>query len=886
MRVLRALVWRIRSLFTSRRLDRDLRREIQSHLDEAAEEFARDGLSPEEARRAALRSFGGVTQAVETYRDMSGWPGLESIVRDVRRAIRLLRRSPAVSAAAALSLALGMGGTTTMFALLNGLVLQPLPVRAPEQLVAVIGGEETSNWKMPVWEQMRDQVDLFDGLFAWSSRSLDRSERGESQPVSALLVSGSMFDVLGLEPQIGRLLQPTDDVTGGGEHGPAAIISDRFWRREYGGAPDVVGRTLRVNGASLVVVGVAPATFFGPEVGRTFDVAVPLAAAPLLQPDTPPQMVFGNLWLSIMARLKPGHDLIHATTALHAAMPPILTAADATIRLPDQLKRMLATPRIVPAPGGPSSVRDQYAQSVTTVTAIAVLVLLIACVNLASLFVARGESRRREFAIALALGATRARLVRQLLIEGLVLSVVGALAGVAIATVAAPLLIHELSGAYQVVTLDIPVDWRLLAFTGGSVVVTTLLFGLAPALRVTRLTPNATLAGATPTGLSPRDGRMNGALVMLQVGLSLILTVSAALLVGTFVRLQHRDLGFDPAAVLSLNVSLKPSAARPDTDAIRHRSILEAVEAMPGVAAAAFANVTPMTRGRMLTTVSTTEGISTGAEREVFALDVTPGWFATMGITLRTGRDFSWNDESRRDVVVNRALARLLFDEEHPIGSTLRSPRSLHVVIGVVDDAVYRSAREGAPPTAYFLSTTAGYGGLHIRSATGDPVGLRAAAIDIIIRTDPDVLISAVPLSDVARATLAAERVTAILAGFFGVLALTLAAVGTWGVMAYGLSRRRTELAVRRALGATSANLTRHVVRRNLTIVAGGVAIGAATGVGLSGFLAPLLYGVGPRDVTTFIAAAAVLFCVAFLATWIPARRAARHDPASLLREN
>jgi len=323
MRSLRVVASRVRALIRGRRLDDDLQDEIASHLDEATEEFVQQGLSPAEARRAARRSFGGVAQAIELHRDARGWTWLESMLRDARRAIRLLRRSPAVTAAAVLSLALGIGGTTTMFSLLNGLVLRPLPVPSPEHLAVIMSGDEIHNWKLEVWEQLRDRTDLFDGVFAWDARGLETAERGESRPVSALLVSGSTFEVLGLEPRLGRLLRRTDDMEGSVD-GPVAVISDRFWRRHFGGSPDVVGRTLRLNGLALTIVGVTPASFLGLEVGAAFDVAVPMAIAPLLDPDSPRDMALRNLWLAIMARLKPDQDAADATAALRGAMPAAL----------------------------------------------------------------------------------------------------------------------------------------------------------------------------------------------------------------------------------------------------------------------------------------------------------------------------------------------------------------------------------------------------------------------------------------------------------------------------------------------------------------------------------------------------------------------------------
>ncbi len=867
------------------RRDQDFDDELAAHIALATDEAVARGAPPDDARRLALAKFGGLDAAREIHRDARGWPLLESVVRDGQRAIRLLRRSPIVTAAAVASLALGMGGATTMFSILNGLVLRPLPVRAPGQLVALVAGDEYSNWKLPVWEQMRDRTDLFDGAVAWHHATLDLAERGESHPVSGYLVSGAFFDVLGVVPRLGRLLSAADDI-GAGPDGPVAVLSEGFWRRQFGGATSVIGTPLRLNGASLTIVGVTPASFFGPEVGRSFDVIVPLADGRLLGPGNSRI----NVWLSVMARLKPGQNATTATAALRAAMPGILTAAGpamAATYMPGELQAMFKAARVEPAPAGPSSLRDQFERSIVTVTAIAVLVLMIACLNIANLLLARGDARRHEFALAMALGATRPRLIRQLVIESLVLSTIGATFGIAIATWAAPLLVHEFGSLHRNIVLALPIDLRLLSITGAASVLTAVLFGTAPALRATSLPPNRALSESARMIHGHSTGRIGGLLVALQVALSLVLTISAALLVGTFVRLAHHDLGFDPDAVLALNVTENASTATRDTDNLRRRRILEAVEGTPGVAAAAFSNVTPLSVGRMTAIFTGRGGNAPERERQVFAFSVSPGWLRTMGIRLREGRDYSWEDERAGNaIIVNEALARTFFGSRDPVGLTLsaRYDKTTYTVIGVAGDAVYRSAREGAPPTVYVLSA-AGYGALFVRSATGQPNVLTRRVVETIVRTDPDVLVSPTPLSDNARVTVAGERVTAILAGFFGALALLLSAVGICGVMAYSVNCRRTEIAVRRALGATTADITGQVVGRGLRAVLIGVVAGTVCSLWASALIAPLLYGVGSRDVRTFAGAAIVLGIVSVAAAWIPAHRAANLDPAVVLRE-
>jgi predicted permease len=873
------------AIFYRTRRDQDFDEELAAHIAIATDEAVARGARPDEARRLALAKFGGLDAAREIHRDARGWPLLESVVRDVQRAIRLLRRSPIVTAAAVTSLALGMGGVTTMFSILNGLVLRPLPVRAPGQLVALVAGDEYANWKLPVWEQMRDRTDLFDGIFAWELTTLDLAERGESRPVTAYLVSGAFFDVLGVVPRLGRLLSAADDL-GAGQDGRVAVISEAFWRRQFGGAPSVIGTPLQLNGATLRIVGVMPESFFGLEVGRSIDVVVPLADARLLGPDNSRS----NVWLSVMARLKQGQNATAAGAALRAAMPGILTVAGpamAAIYMPLESHAMFKVARVEPAPAGLSSLRDQFERPIVTVTAIAVVVLMIACLNIANLLHARGDTRRHEFALAMALGATRTRLIRQLVIESLVLSAVGATLGIGIAAWAGPILVHEFASPHQNIVLALPIDWRLLSITGVAAVLTAVLFGTAPALRATSLSPNSALSKSTRMIHGHSAGRIGVSLVALQVALSLVLTISAALLVGTFIRLDRHDLGFDPVAVLALNVKQKASTTTHATNEARRRRILDAVEGTPGVAAAAFSNIVPLTVGRMTGVLTSPDGSAPQMEREVFAASVTPGWLRTIGIRLVKGRDYSWDDErAGKAIIVNEALARAFFGTRDPIGLTLRARyEGTYTVIGVAGDAVYRSAREGAPPTAYLLSA-AGYGTLFVRSATGQLNVLTRRVLETIARTDPDVVVGPTPLSDNARATIARERVTAILAGFFGALAFLLSAVGVCGVMAYSVNCRRTEIAVRRALGATTADITGQVVGRGFRAVVIGVAAGTVASLWASALIAPLLYGVGSHDVRTFAGAAAALGIVSVAAAWIPARRAANLDPAIVLRES
>jgi putative ABC transport system permease protein len=816
---------------------------------------------------------------------------------DWRDAWRSLRATPIVTAIAVLSLALGIGANTALFSILNSLILKSLPVREPEQLVLLDGG-----WTNPIWEQVRDRDrELAAGAFAWSEDSFDLSQGGPTDLVDGFWASGRMFEILGVSTVLGRTLTPADDTRGGGKDGAVAVISYGFWQRRFGGAADVIGRSITIQRQPFTIVGVTEPAFFGPEVGRSFDVAIPIGADPLIRGAETWLDARSTWWLNIMARLEPGQSVEQATARLRAVQPQI---REATIPLnwksedqADYLKEPLS---FLPAATGLSSLRRKYEQPLTAILIVVGLVLLIACANIANLLLARAIARRHELSVRLALGASRLRLVRQLLAESVMLSAAGAVLGLAFAGWGSRILVGQLATANDTVFLDLALDWRVLGFTMAVAAVTATLFGLAPAVGVSGVAPNEALKEKGRGMNYERRLGVRNALVVVQVALSLTLVVAAGLFARTFYSLSMRDAGFEPDSVLVVNANVLTSTSGPKPEA-RRRELYEefrhAAATVPGISQVAASFTSPLA-GWGWNTGVVVPGIvgPTGMQRLSWVNAVSHGWFATYGVRLVAGRDVDPRDRmgAPRVAIVNRAFAKRFFNSENPIGRQFvtEEPSGLsepYEVIGLTEDAVYRSLRAEMMPTMYIpieqWDDPAPGVTIGVRSARGAPMHLVRELADAIGRVDPRAALTFRPLSDQVAGTLLQERLVARLSIFFGGLALLLAALGLYGVTSYAVSRRRIEIGIRMALGAHPASVVRLVLGRVAWLVALGVATGAGLSLWASRFVRALLYDLEPRDPVTFIAAAIVLGLIGLLAGWLPARRAARIDPTVVLRE-
>jgi putative ABC transport system permease protein len=831
-------------------------------------------------------------------------------VQDLRQAVRSLGAAPVVSLVAVLSLALGIGANTAIFSVVNSLLLRPLPVADPQQLVSIssdraigLGFKAGLGWNFQMWNQLRQHAEVaaapsFAGALAWSAQRFDLAEGGEMQEVDGLVTSGGFFTTLGVPARIGRTFTSADDVPGGGPDGPVVVISDRLWRRRFGGAADVVGTRLLVERVPFTIIGVTPPGFFGVEVGRGFDVALPLGAEPLIRGDRAALVQPRSLQLFVMVRLKPGQSFDAATAEIRALQPQILGSS----RVPQFLKEPFTLVRAAAGTDIPASARPRYERPILTILVVVALILLIACANIANLALARATVRRHELSVRLALGAPRWRLARQLLVESLVLAGIGGLAGLLFAAWGGPVLVTRLSAPADRLAVDLSLNWRVLMFTAAITVVTAILFGTAPAVRAARVDPVGALKGAGRTGASTGANlRASSGLVIAQVALSLVLVFAAGLFVRTFQRLASVPLGFDSDRVLLVNVD----TARATIDAADrmslYRRLVEASAAVPGVAHAAGSRSTPVNAGLAVGVAVPGATSPADSERLVLANAVTPGWFAAYGTPLRDGRDIDRRDTARAPavVVVNDAFVRRFFPGRRAIGETVDAK----TVVGVVGDQVVqggykpdgvpRSLRDEAPPAIYVpLAQSAGLGvpgktdvNISIRSAAGPPALLARSVGAALMAVDGNLAFTFRPLADALSASIARERLLAMLSGLLGALALLLAGLGLYGVMSYAVSRRRTELGIRLALGAAPRAVVRLVLARVGLLVGAGVVVGTAASLWLSRFVAPLLYGLHPRDPVTLIAAALTLAAVGALAAWLPARRASRIDPAQLLRD-
>jgi putative ABC transport system permease protein len=825
---------------------------------------------------------------------------------DVRLAFRSLRATPIVSIVALLSLALGIGANTAIFSLVNSLILRALPVVEPSRLVIVNDSTETAgfqSWTFAIWDNIRQRAQAFDGACAWSTLRFNLANGGEQQPVDGMFVTGGYFATLGVPALIGRTITAADDVRGGGKDGAVAVISYAFWQRHYGGAADALGKPLLVERIPFTVIGVMPPAFFGSDVGRAFDVAVPLGDEPLIRGKETALDRRSNWWLTVMLRLKSGQTIDAANAALRAVQPAIRENAMPQDWLPRLQATFLKEPfTVVPAANGASSLRVRYQRPLLTILVVVALVLLVACANIANLLLARATARRHELSVRLALGAPRWRLARQLLVESLVLSAAGALLGLVFASWGSRALVAQLSTQVNRVVLDLGLDWRVLAFTTAVTIATALLFGTAPAFRAAAAAPIDALKEHGRGAGGERRVTLAGGLVVAQVALSLILVVAAGLFVRTFARLANVRLGFDRDQILVVNVNAMRSRVEFGERVRLFLRLSEAVAAVPGVKSAAASVVTPVSNATWSNTVAV-PGAPDMPERDRNALFnvVTPGWFQTYGTRIRSGRDIDARDTmgAPRVALVNETFVRRFFPGRNPIGGTIEFPRFSaavnsppNVIIGVVEDAVYRNLREPIRPTVYqplaqFDMSRVPLTGisLSVKAASGAPEALAHAVASALTGVDRDLAFNFRPLADQVNASLIQERLVATLSGFFGGLALLLAALGLYGVTAYAVSRRRAEIGIRLALGAAPAGVVRMVLARVTVLVALGVVVGAGVSIWASTFVSTLLFDLEPRDPVTLTGAVVTLAVVGAIAGWIPAQRASRIEPANVLRD-
>ena len=824
---------------------------------------------------------------------------VSSLARDLRFALRQMRQTPIVSGIALLSLALGIGANVAIFSLVNALILKPLPVYEPDRL-AIVGladprGPATS-FTNPLWEYIRDHQEVFAGVGAFGNPRFNLSSGGETRNAQGLFVSGRFFDTLGVTPHIGRLFTTDDDRRGGGPGGPVAVLSYGFWQREYGGRAAVLGQSIALDGHPFTIIGVSQRGFLGVQIGRAFDVAAPLGTEPIIRGVETQLDGRSSWWLTIVGRLAPGQTAEQAESRLRAFQPQWREATLPDWR-PSDLVEYLAEPvELLPGATGISTLRTRYSQPLYVLLGIVGLVLAIACANMANLLLAQSVARRKELAVRLSLGAGRGRLVRQLLVESIMLSTIGALAGLVIARWGSRAIVAMLSTRTQMVEVNLAMDWRVFAFTTTVGVLTGVLFGVAPALRGTRLTPADALRDHS-RGVVAGGGRfqIGHALVALQVALSFVLVFGSTLFVRTLVALTTQEMGFESSHVLVGNLDLRATGVAPENRLQMFTRVREALSAVPGIEAAATSLVTPVS-GSTWNLEINVPGYAANERRGVLFNGVSPGYFRAMGTPLIAGRDISESDRpgGPNATIVNQAFAKKYFNGETPIGKTFtitgngRNPDRVMEIVGLAADAKYQRLREAAQPIVYatFAQQKELFSSARLAIRTiGPPMESRNAIVEAITGVHKDIAIDLKRLDEDLGANVLQERLVANLSGFFGGLALLLAALGLYGVMSYSVTRRRNEIGIRMALGAEPRTVVGLVLTNVALITLAGLIVGAAASVGTGRFINTLLYNLAASDRTMIAITAITLASAAAIAGYLPARRAARIDPMTALRE-
>jgi predicted permease len=833
------------------------------------------------------------------------------IAQDIRYALRLMAAQRGFTLVAIFSLALGIGTNTALFSLWNGVLHASLPgVRQPDQLVMLTNPDDSGMWSghadgprswltYEEFEQLRDHDGAFSALMA-SQSSLDtwqiRFDGGGWEDAHGRLVSGGFFEVLGVKAAIGRAFTTTDDRSGG----PETVISHSYWQRRFGGRSDVLGKAIVMRKTTVTIIGVAPRGFIGETMGQNPDLWLPIHLQPAVSPgrdllhDTPPEKA---MWLHVFGRLKPGMTAALAEQQANAIFQAGLQSfyGAAAQRRGELLNQSLT---VRPASRGASAKRNEFSQSLTALLAAVAVLLLIACANLANLLLARGTARRSEIALRLSLGASRERIIRQLVTESLTLAVMGGAGGVAVANLVHGALVKRLAAADPRFHAAFAIDPAVLAFLVATTLVSALIFGVLPAWLVTKTDVAEHLKGGRGAIRSLGQLRAGRLLVSVQLALSFPLLVGAGLLVRTVHNLQHADLGFTARDLLLVRVDFREAGYE---DARREhvaRELLRQVAATGGVRAVSFSQLGVFSGGESALSVDA-EGYTPTREqdREVGVDVVGPHYFSALGIPIRLGREVLDPDTNNapKVCVINEALAKRFFDGRNPVGMHIaiadydEGQRATFQIVGVAANARIQDLRMAVRPR-FFIP-----GAQQLRSVKSPTLLIRTAAngapaMPVIRKTiegiDPALPIESARSIEERMAPLTVQdRTTAQLAIVFGGSALLLAAIGLYGVLSYGISRRTAEIAIRIALGAHARRVIAMILGETFVLVAAGLALGGGLAYAAVHMIDSRLYGVAPQDPVTLLAAAALLLFVAFSAAYWPARRASRLDPMVALRQ-
>ena len=901
----------LRALLFRKRESERLRAEMQLHLDGLIAENIAAGMSPEDARYAALRAFGNATVVSEQTQATWGWTWLEQVAQDLRYAARQLMRSPGFVLVTVLTLTLGIGANTAIFTLMNALLLKSLPVTEPERLARIVlafDSAKTESDGAPLNFLMLQSLERrsrsFSAIVGWSDYGADLKEGDSKRSYPGAMVSGNTFEVLGVRPAVGRLLTPADDRPGGGPDGWATVISHPFWVEHYHADPVVIGRQVTVNGHSATIVGVAPANFGGIIVTSRPDFYMPLEYEPVIRRPFGDSMLHrpGNLWLTTMARLKPGVTLGQASAELSTLSHHVIEDT-----LPPQVRNLpgIQHARFVALPGrsGWSYLRQQYTGPLLLIQMLVAAVLLISCANLAGLGLARASARQHEFALRVALGAARTRMLRQMLVESFLLAIPGALLGLGFAWGACSMLMQHFAGdAWSTAhtTLTTRPDTMVLVATAGCAILCALLFGIAPAWMASRAAPDPALRRAGNGSTRSEKNRLRESSVCLEVALSLALVVMAGLLNATLVALHAGGSG----GVRSENNFFATVDVRPQTQrsvALTHLywQLAERMQAMPGIQSVSSVAVPPFrgAAGGQFSAVPGTGEADAVVKQQVLFNEISANFFTELGIPILAGRDFVNSDADANTCIVSQAAARKFFSHGTALGHTLRqyqmsmdtgsSSTDDCEVIGVVADAKLMDLRRPAEATIYrpIAGDFSNPGLWNFVIQAHSLADARSAYLNALHELAPgkpefDLIPFTVQLDD----SVSIEQLLAQLSGFFAGLALLLSGIGIYGLVAWNVTQRTREIGVRMALGATRLRVLALVMRQVAVLLAVGVLTGGLGAFFAARSIRSFLFEVQPGNPAIFAASGLGLVLVGLLAAMLPGRRAVSIDPMQALR--
>jgi putative ABC transport system permease protein len=896
------LLFRLRSLFRRDTVESEADAELRFHFDQQVEKYIRSGRTREEAMRRARLEFGGHEQLKEEVRDARGVNLIETLFQDIRYGLRVLGRTPVISGVAILSLALGIGANTAIFSLIDTVMLRMLPVENPEELTQVRirdprspNDEAEPTFTNPLWEELRNRQDFYSGIFAWSLTQFDLAQGGAVHDVNGMFTSGEYFSTLGIRPAAGRLITGDDDKRG---CPGVVVLSYGFWQDHFGGAQSAVGSTLSLDNQIFNVIGVSAPGFFGLEVGNKFDVAIPVCAAEIF--DGPKSRLDRRSWwwLHVAGRSKPGVDSEQLKARLGVVSPLVFAAAlPQDWEVKDQQAFLKRSFQPAPAATGTSHLRQRFTQPLHILMGVVGLVLLIACANIASLMLARASARHKEIAVRKALGASRARLIRQLLTECVLLSTAGAILGILFARWGSSLLVRYISTGDNKVFLDLTFDWRILSFTAGVAVFTGILFGVLPAFRSTRVSLTSAMKGSQAIDAESRAKFRPGKwIVASQVALSLVLLVASGLFLRSLVKLVTMDVGFDRNNVLIVHANLHNAKVAPDQQPAMFDEIESRLRTLPGVVSASRSVMTPVSNYVWNNELKVdSPNAPTGDASLAFFNFVSPGYFGTMRTPLLAGRNINDSDTKTAPLIaiVNETLAKRFFPNGEALGKYFRvhadpgKPEPPIQIVGLVKDAKYESLREEAHPTAYSpiaqVTEPVEEQVFELRTAMR-PSAMITSVQEAVASVSKAVPLDFGTLAEQVDDSLVQERLLATLSTFFGALALLLAMIGLYGALSYLVAQRQREFGIRMALGAPRDSILRLVMRDVAIVLAGGLTAGACLALATVGVLNKMLFGLAPHDTFTFLAAIGVLSAVAVVAGYMPARRATRVDPMVALR--